>query len=79
MFEFRLRILDAGEGSFLGIVEGFPEVLVHATSPDQAERDLTIALSEHLQRLQDREATRIDWDDFPTISAIRLYVGRLAA
>jgi predicted RNase H-like HicB family nuclease len=74
MFEFRLRILDVGEGSFLGIVEGFPEILVHATSPQQAEADLTRALMNHLERLQDREATRIDWDDFPTVRIAALYV-----
>jgi len=81
MFEFRLRILDVGEGkeaSFLGIVEGFPQILAHATSVEQAERDLVNALSEHLTRLQDREATRIDWDDFPTVRVLRLYLGRLA-
>jgi hypothetical protein len=72
MFEFRLRILDVGEGSFLGIVEGFPDVLVHATSPGQAEADLTRALVDHLTRLQDGEATRIDWDDFPTVRAVKL-------
>ena len=72
MFEFRLRILDVRERdtdppSFLGIVEGFPEVLAHAISPAKAERDLLSALAEHLERLQDHEATRIDWDDFPTV------------
>jgi hypothetical protein len=79
MFEFRLRILDVREHeddppSFLGIVEGIPEVLVHATSAGQAERDLTTALIEHLKRLQDREATRIDWDDFATVRSMRLYL-----
>jgi hypothetical protein len=78
MFEFRLRILDVGEGSFLGIVEGFPEILVHATSPAQAEADLTCALVDQLQRLQDREATRIGWDDFPTVRVTRLLLGPLA-
>ena len=72
MFEFRLHILGVGEGSFLGIVEGFPEILVHATSPERVEAGLMTALVEHLKRLQDREATRIDWDDFPTIGAVRL-------
>jgi len=61
--------------SFLGIVEGFPEVLVHATSPGQAVRYLVNALAEHLTRLQDHEATRIDLDDFPTVSVVRLYLG----
>jgi hypothetical protein len=79
MFEFRLRILDVRERdmdppSFLGIVEGFPDVLVHATSPGQAEADLTIALIDYLGRIQDHEATRIDWDDFPTVSVARLYI-----
>jgi Lon protease-like protein len=79
VFEFRLRILDVresdtGPNSFLGTVEGFPEILVHAMSPEQAERDLVNALSEHLRRIQDREATRIDWDDFPTARVSRLYL-----
>jgi hypothetical protein len=83
MFEFRLRILDVREHdgdppSFLGIVEGFPEVLVHATSPGQAEADLIRALVDHLKRLQDREATRIDWDDFPTVRAVPLYLSQRA-
>ncbi len=79
MFEFRLRILDVRERdtdppSFLGIVEGFPEVLVHATSPAQAESDLVRALADHLTRLQDPEATRLDLEDFPTVRVARLYV-----
>jgi predicted RNase H-like HicB family nuclease len=80
VFEFRLRILDAresdaGPNSFLGIVEGFPEILVHATTVEQAERDLVNALSEHLRRLQDHEATRLEMDDLPTVSIIRLSLG----
>ncbi len=77
MFEFRLRILDARERdtdpfSFLGIVEGFPEILVHARTMEQAERDLVNAFEEHLKRLMDREATRIQLDDFPTVRVSRL-------
>jgi len=77
MFEFRLRILDVRERdtdppSFLGFVEGFPEVLAHATSPEQTQKDLVNALAECLKRFQDREATRIDWDDFPTVRVARL-------
>jgi len=77
MFEFRLRILDVRESdmdppSFLGIVEGFPEVLAHATSVEEAERDLVNALREYFQRLQDHEATRPEWDDFPTVRTGRL-------
>jgi hypothetical protein len=83
MFEFRLRILDARESdtspnSFLGIVEGFPEILVHATSVGQVERDAINALAQLLQRIQDREATRIDWDEFPTVRVDRLYLSRRA-
>ncbi|HTT45056.1 MAG TPA: hypothetical protein VMH38_03445 [Thermoplasmata archaeon] len=79
MFEFRLRILDVRERdtdppSFLGIVEGFPQIMTHSTSVAQAKTDLTNALTEHLKRLQDLEATRIDWDDFPTVSASRLHL-----
>lgn len=74
MFEFRLRILDVGEGSFLGIVEGFPDVLVHAASAEQAEADLVRALLAHLESLQDCEATRLELDDFPTVRVTRLAV-----
>ncbi|MFZ0698990.1 MAG: hypothetical protein WAN74_02185 [Thermoplasmata archaeon] len=74
MFEFRLRILDVGEGSYLGIVEGFPEVMVHATSAHQAEADLTRALIAHLESLQDLEATRLELDDFPTVRVVRLWL-----
>ena len=79
MFEFRLRILDARERatdppSFLGIVEGFPEILVHATSAKQAETGLLDALRECLARLMNHGATRIDWDDFPTVRMIRVYL-----
>jgi hypothetical protein len=83
MFEFRLRILDVRERdtdppSFLGIVEGFPQIMTHSTSVERAEIDLTNALSERLKQLQDRGATRIDWDDFPTACLIRFYLGPMA-
>jgi hypothetical protein len=81
VFEFRLRILDVRERetdppSFLGIVEGFPQILVHAASAADAEADLVRSIVEHLQRIQDREATRIDWDDFPTVRALKLRLTR---
>ncbi|NNN17095.1 MAG: hypothetical protein HKL79_01855 [Thermoplasmata archaeon] len=79
MFEFRLRVLDVGEGSFLGIVEGFPEVMVHAWSAGQAEADLVRALDAHLESLLDREATRLQLDDFPTVRVVRLHLARLVA
>jgi predicted RNase H-like HicB family nuclease len=79
VLEIRLRILDVqesdvGPNSFLGIVEGFPEILMHATTVEQAERDLVNALEEHLRRLMDQEATRIQLDDFPTVRVSRLLV-----
>ncbi len=79
MFEFRLRILDVRErdtdpNSFLGIVEGFPAILVHATTVERAERDLVNALEEHLRGLMDHEATRLELDDFPTFCLIRVYL-----
>ena len=75
MFEFRLRVLDAGAGSFLGIVEGFPELLVHATSAGEAEADLVRALVAHLDQLQNRDATWPHLDDLPMV---RVVVLRLA-
>jgi predicted RNase H-like HicB family nuclease len=77
VFEFRLRILDARERdadpfSFLGIVEGFPQIMTHSTSVEQVERDLLNALEEHLRELMDHEATRLELDDFPTVRTLRL-------
>ena len=77
MLEVRLRILDVREKeadppSFLGIAEGFPDVLVHATAIEDAERDLVNALEDHLSRLMDYEGTRIQSDDFPTVRVVRL-------
>jgi hypothetical protein len=79
MFEFRLRILDVREHetdpfSYLGIVEGFPDILAHSTSVGQVEKDLMNAIAEHLKRLRADEATRIDWDEFPTARVVRLCV-----
>ncbi len=36
MFEVRLRVVKAGSGSYLGIAEGFPGVLVHAATAEGA-------------------------------------------
>ena len=84
MLEIRLRVLDVRERekdppSFLGIAEGFPGVLVHATTVDQVERDLVNALEQHLRRLMDYEATRLQLDDFPTVQIIRLRIGSSTA
>ena len=77
VFEIRLRILDVreretGPPSFLGIVEGFPEILVHATTVAQAKRDLVNALEGHLRGLMDQEATRLQLDEFPTVHVAKL-------
>ncbi len=74
MFEFRLRILEAGPSSYLGIVEGLPEILVHAATPGEAEGDLMRALIDRLERMMDYEATRIQLDDLPTVRVVRLHL-----
>jgi len=79
VFEIRLRVLDVREReadppSFLGIAEGFPQVLVHAASASQAEADLVRALVDHLESLKEPEATRIQLDDFPTVGTCRVYL-----
>ena len=79
VFEFRLRILDARERdtdpfSYLGIVEGFPEILVNARTVEQTERDLVNVLEVHLRGLINQEATQLQLDDFPTVRAIRVAV-----
>jgi hypothetical protein len=77
MFEFRLRILDVRERetdppSFLGIVEGFPQVMAHSGSAAEAEADLVRALVDYLLRMQDSDATRLELDDFPTVRLANL-------
>jgi hypothetical protein len=72
VFEIRLRVLDLGGGSFLGITGGFPQVLEHWSSPGEVEADLLRALIDHLQRIQDLAASRLQWDDFPTVRTVRL-------
>ena len=75
MFAFRLRVLKAGEDSYLGIVEGFPEIMVHSITAAGAEADLVRGLIDYLERLQDRETTRIEWDDFPAVRTVTLSLG----
>jgi hypothetical protein len=74
MFELRLRILEAGRNSYLGIVEGFPGVLVHAGSASDAEQDLLRAVASLFERLQDPTSTRLELDDFPTVREVRLFL-----
>jgi len=82
VLEVRLRVFDVGEHvtdppSLLGIIEGFPGILVQATTVEQTERYLVNAFEEHLQRRMDHEATRLPLDDFPTVSALRLLSARV--
>ena len=74
MFAFTLRVLEAGPDSYLGMVERFPEILVHAVTAGRAEADLVRALSDRLERMLDRESTRIQLDDFPTVRVVRVYL-----
>ncbi len=76
-----MRILDvrdneSGPSSFLGLAEGFPEVLVHAEKADEVERELVNALEGHFQRLMDHGSTRLELDDFPTVRVVRLQLCR---
>jgi hypothetical protein len=75
MFGFHLHVVEAGPDPFLGIVEGFPQILVRAASPGLADADLVRALTDQLERAMDTEATKLELDDFPTVRTARLYVG----
>ena len=77
MFEFRLRVLDVRERdtdphSYLGIVEGFPQILVHESSASECEAALSRMLAAFLEGLQDLESTRLELDDFPTVRTAEL-------
>ncbi|MGP8159554.1 MAG: hypothetical protein ACLPWO_08165 [Thermoplasmata archaeon] len=67
-----MRERDDEPPSFLGIAQGFPQILVHSTSVEQAEADLQNALCQHLQGLADYEATRVELDEFPTVRVARM-------
>ena len=75
MFEVRLRVVKAGSGSYLGIAEGFPGVLVHAATAEACVSDLEDAFGRHLSSLQDLDATRLELDDLPTVRVVTLYLG----
>ena len=76
MFEIRLRILAYGPRQFLGIAEGFPDILTFSSTAERAEIDLTNAVEDHLRRSMNYEGTRMDWDDYPTVRAARLLLSR---
>ncbi len=58
----------------MGTIEGLPRIPTYSPSIDQAERDLVNALEGHLRGLMDQEATRLQLDEFPTMSTLRLYI-----
>jgi hypothetical protein len=78
MFETRIRVLEAGVGSYLGIVEGFPDILVHATTATEAEADTVRAIADLLERMMCREETRLQFDGFPTVRVVRIHLTSLA-
>lgn len=75
VFEFRLRILEAGPSSYLGIVEELPEMPVHAATPEETEGDLVCALIDRLKRMMNYEATRIQLDNLPTVRISHFVLG----
>ncbi len=75
MFELRLRSLEAGPSSYLGVVEGIPDILVHPATPGEAEGDLVRALIDHLERGMDDGSTRLQLEDRPTVRTIHLRLG----
>jgi hypothetical protein len=72
MFEFRLRILEAGPGEYTGVVDGFPDFLVTGTSMVKTEHDLVAALIVQLQGLLRYGGHRLWLDEFPTVHEQRL-------
>jgi predicted RNase H-like HicB family nuclease len=74
MLEFRIRVLDVHPDGFIGLVEGLPPLLAHAESAEEAEVEAVHLLEAHLERLMDRDETRIERDDFPTVRVTRLFL-----
>jgi hypothetical protein len=72
VFEIRLRILAYGPNRFLGIAEGFPDILTFSSTSEEAEIDLANAVIDHLRRSMNSDRTRLDWDDRPVVRTIRL-------
>ena len=84
MFEIRPRVLDArdhgpGLGSFLGVAERFPHVLVHTTTAERPEKNLVNAPVESFRRSMVLEATRMLLSDIPTVRVVRLRLARSLA
>ena len=74
MFEFRARVLQAGPSSFLGLVDGFPQIFTESESLAEAERDVLNALGDYLRSLEQPYAARIEQDDIPRVAVRRLYL-----
>ena len=72
MFEFRLRILEVGPGSYAGVVDGFPDFLVTGDSIPQVEWELVVVLVEQIKRLLNYRPVPYGLDEFPTARGIRL-------
>jgi len=79
MICYRLRIVAADAASYLGIVEGVPQILVQATTIARAEAELCNALADHLPRDLDFESTLLELDDLPTVTTFRIYLSGLAS
>lgn len=74
MFEFRLRILEEGPNSFIGVVDEFPDFLVHGTSINEVEQDLVNVLIPQLRRLLNYEPVRYGLDELPTVRIVQLHL-----
>jgi hypothetical protein len=71
---FRHRVLEAGPDSYLGIVDGFPEILVQAVPAQKGQADLVRGLEDYLERIQKCEDARIKHESFPTVRVAWAYL-----
>jgi hypothetical protein len=72
MFEFRARILQAGPNSFLGLVDGFPQILTESSTVGGAEIDIVNALGDYLESLAEPPDARVEHDDMPEIRRLTI-------
>jgi hypothetical protein len=77
MFEFRARILQAGPNSFLGLIDGFPQILTESPTVVVAQIDVLNALGECLASMAESPAVRVEHDDYPTVRILRLGITSL--
>jgi hypothetical protein len=76
MFEFRARILQAGPNSFLGVIDGFPQILTESPTVGGAEIDVLNSLGDYIASLAEPPQAETEHDDFPTIAILRLRLTR---